>query len=221
MTDSTEKAVKTQIKICGFTQPRDAANAVMLGVDALGLVFYPPSSRHIGIDQARSIADAVGPFTSLTALFLNAERALIESVLANVPVSLLQFHGTEDAEFCSSFDRPYIKSVAMKSTDDVEAYCAAYPDARGFLLDSNAAGAAGGSGSRFDWQRIPADLPAPLILAGGLSVRNVAEAVSAVRPAAVDASSGVESSKGIKDARLMRDFIREVKEADSVLSESS
>jgi len=142
---------KTQIKICGFTRPADAVSAVALGADSLGLVFYPPSPRHISIEQARDIAAAVPPFTSFTALFLNADREAVERVLENVPVNLLQFHGTESPEFCQSFKRPYIKSVSMKSTSNVAEYCAAYDHSRGFLLDSNVAGAAGGSGDVFDW----------------------------------------------------------------------
>ncbi len=206
--------MRTQIKICGFTKSADAAQAVELGADSLGLVFYPPSPRNITINQAKAIAAAVPPFTVLTALFLNAERAAIESVLAEIPVSLLQFHGTESREFCQSFNRPWMKSVSMKSTVNVREYCANYDGARGFLLDSNAAGAAGGSGDVFDWSLIPVDTNVPLVLAGGLDVDNVREAVLAVRPCAVDVSSGVESAKGIKDTDLMRRFIGEVKAAD-------
>ena len=186
-----------------------------LGADSLGLVFYPPSRRHISIKQAVAVCDSVGPFTSLTALFLNADASEIEQVLARVPVSLLQFHGTESAAFCRSFGRPYIKSVPMKTVVDVEAYCNDYLDARGFLLDSNAAGAAGGSGSVFDWARIPSSLLPRLILAGGLSIDNVSDAVCRVRPCAVDVSSGVESAGGVKDASMMQAFIQAVKAADA------
>ena len=207
--------MKTQIKLCGFTRPEDAAQAVALGADSLGLVFYPPSPRHVSIEQAVAVCNAVGPFTSLTALFLNAEVSEIEQVLAQVPVSLLQFHGTESADFCRSFGRPYIKSVPMKTVVDVEAYCNEYHDARGFLLDSNAAGAAGGSGSVFDWTRIPSSLLPRLILAGGLSVDNVNDAVRRVRPSAVDVSSGVESARGVKDSGMMQAFIQAVKAADA------
>ena len=214
MTDQVQQVVRTQIKICGFTRPDDAAQAAALGADALGLVFYPPSSRNISIETAVEIAAAVAPFTALTALFLNAERSTIESVLSQVPISLLQFHGTEDAAFCRSFNRPYIKSVPMKSVSDVSAYCENYRESRGFLLDSNAAGAAGGSGKAFDWSLIPNKLNAPVILAGGLSVSNAREAVSVVKPAAVDISSGVESARGVKDVNLVRQFIHEVKEGD-------
>lgn len=209
---------RTQIKICGFTQSADAVRAVELGADTLGLVFYPPSSRNITIEQAQAIVAAVPPFTSLTALFLNAEHAEIEKVLAAVPVSLLQFHGTESLEFCQSFNRPWLKSVSMQSTADLSDYCAAYEGARGFLLDSNAAGAAGGSGHVFDWSLIPANINAPLVLAGGLDVENVRQAVLTVQPCAVDVSTGVESAKGIKDTDLMRRFIAEVKAADEQIN---
>lgn len=209
---------KTQIKICGFTRPADAVSAVALGVDSLGLVFYPPSPRHVSIDQARDITAAVPPFTSFTALFLNAEREAVERVLETIPVNLLQFHGTESPEFCQSFNRPYIKSVSMKSTSNVVEYCAAYDRSRGFLLDSNVAGAAGGSGDVFDWSLIPTSTDVPLVLAGGLDVGNVRDAVFSVRPSAVDVSSGVESSKGIKDVTLMKRFITNVKAADEQIA---
>jgi len=206
----------TRIKICGFTRVADAQIASDLGVDAVGLVFYPPSPRHIHIEQATAIANAVSPFCTVTALFLNAEVQYVEKVLSAVPVSLLQFHGTESAQYCEYFSRPYIKSVAMKSIDNVARYCAEFESCRGFLLDSNAAGAAGGSGTAFDWSLVPAELASTLVLAGGLGVDNVANAIRRIRPAAVDVSSGVESAKGIKDKRMMRDFIANVRAADCV-----
>jgi len=209
---------RTQIKICGFTRPADAVKAAELGVDSLGLVFYPPSSRHVSVEQAADIVAAVPPFTAFTALFLNADADTVEQVLSRVPVSLLQFHGTETAEFCRSFDRPYIKSVPMKSVIDVNDYCASYSHARGFLLDSNAAGAAGGSGTTFDWSTVPADFSYPLILAGGLTIENVGSAIKALRPLAVDLSSAVESAKGEKDHTLMQQFVDAVCATDNELN---
>ncbi len=217
---TTTTAPKTRIKICGFTNAADARFAADLGVDSLGLVFYPPSSRNVSVEQARAIVTGLPPFVTLTALFLNAEADVIDEVLAKLPISLLQFHGTESPEFCESFNRPYIKSVSMKSTGNVQSYCRQYEMARGFLLDSNAAGAAGGSGKAFDWSLVPGELAAPLVLAGGLEVDNVANAVKQVRPAAVDVSSGVESQKGKKDHNLMRRFINEVHAADRWLNSS-
>jgi len=204
----------TRIKICGFTRVDDALIASDLGVDAVGLVFYPPSSRHVSIEQAVAIARAVSPFCTVTALFLNARVSFVEEVLSSVPVSLLQFHGTENADYCESFACPYIKSVAMKSIDDVERYCEDFKRCRGFLLDSNAAGAAGGSGTAFDWSKVPSRLASSLVLAGGLNAQNVADAIRELRPAAVDVSTGVESAKGIKDERMMRRFIASVRDAD-------
>jgi len=206
----------TRVKICGFTRPADAQMASDLGVDAIGLVFYPPSPRHVSIEQAATISQSVSPFCSVTALFLDADVDYVEEVLKSVPVSLLQFHGTESAQYCESFARPYIKSVAMKSVSNVGEYCNQFASCGGFLLDSNAAGAAGGSGTAFDWSLVPSELASSLILAGGLDVENVANAISEIRPAAVDVSSGVESAKGIKDQQMMRDFINNVRAADNV-----
>lgn len=212
----TATRAATRVKICGFTRPEDARVASDLGADAIGLVFYPPSSRHVSIEQAVAITGAVSPFCTVTALFLNAQVDYVEEVLKSVPVSLLQFHGTESAQYCESFARPYIKSVAMKSVQDVGEYCAKFERSGGFLLDSNAAGAAGGSGTAFDWSLVPAELASSLILAGGLDVQNVANAIREIRPAAVDVSSGVESVKGIKDQQMMREFITNVRAADGI-----
>jgi len=210
----------TRVKICGFTRADDAVAACNAGVDALGLVFYPPSSRHISIDLADEIIRALPSFVTVVGLFLNEEKSVIDEILAKIPLSLLQFHGTESAQFCQSFNRPYIKSVGMKSVSDVEAYAAQYNDARGFLLDSNIAGGAGGSGELFDWSLVPTEFPAPLVLAGGLDCNNVSEGVKKVRPGAVDVSSGVESAKGIKDHELMKKFIQHVRAADSAIAKS-
>ncbi len=210
----------TQIKICGFTRASDAIAACACGVDAIGLVFYPPSSRNIDVEHAAEILQALPPFVAVTGLFLNAEKSLIDKVLQKVPLSLLQFHGSETADFCESFNRPYIKSVAMKSVADVRQYAEQFTQARGFLLDSNMEGAAGGSGETFDWRLVPTDFPAPLVLAGGLGIDNVYDAVSRVRPAAVDVSSGVESGKGLKDHAMMLNFIQRVRAADSAINQS-
>lgn len=210
----------TRVKICGLTSVRDAVAACQCGVDALGLVFYPPSSRHISVDLAVEIVKALPAFVTVTGLFLNEDRSVINTVLEKVPLSLLQFHGTESAEFCQSFNRPYIKSIAMKSVVDVPQYASQYEGARGFLLDSNVSGGAGGSGEQFDWSRVPTELPAPLILAGGLDCDNVFDAVINVRPDAVDVSSGVESAKGVKEHGQMNKFIQCVRAADSTIMES-
>ncbi|OED42369.1 N-(5'-phosphoribosyl)anthranilate isomerase [Chromatiales bacterium (ex Bugula neritina AB1)] len=217
MIDTAPARTRTQIKICGFTRPADAVTAVELGADALGLVFYPPSSRYISIDQAVAISAAVAPFTCITALFLDADKEHVDQILDAVPVSMLQFHGNETPAYCESFKRPYMKSVSMKSTVDIHGYCKPYRNARAFLLDSNVAGAAGGSGEVFDWSLVPRDFSAPLVLAGGLDTANVETAVAQVRPDAVDVSSGVESARGIKESALMQQFIAGVRRADANL----
>ena len=208
------KHMHTRIKICGLTRVQDAVAACNFGADAIGLVFYPPSSRNITVEQASEILRGVPPFVTVVGLFLNAQQSVVEKILQRLPLSMLQFHGTESPEYCESFQIPYIKSVAMKSVVNVHEYTAEYASARGFLLDSNLAGAAGGSGETFDWSAIPAKLASPVILAGGLDKGNVNQAVVNVKPAAVDVSSGVESAPGIKDHSLMHEFISQVRDAD-------
>jgi phosphoribosylanthranilate isomerase len=141
------------------------------------------------------------------ALFVNPERSWVEEVLGACSIDILQFHGEESAEFCRSFRRPYLKAVRVKPGLDLSAAAAQYPDARGLLTDAFVEGAHGGTGTTFDWTLLPENLPLPLILSGGLDDSNIEQAVAAVRPAAVDVSSGVEAAKGIKDAARMAAFI--------------
>lgn len=205
----------TRIKICGVTRPEDARAAARLGADAIGLVFYPPSPRALAIEAAHAIAAALPPFVTPVGLFLDPAPDEVRTVLERVPLELLQFHGTEPAEFCRAFGRPYIKAVGMSGGDgDIAASAASYPDARALLVDSHEAGSPGGTGETFAWARLPAERPLPVILAGGLAPGNVAAAVSTVRPEAVDVSSGVERSKGVKDEALVREFIEEVRRGD-------
>jgi len=200
-----------RIKICGITRPNDGRAAARLGADAIGLVFYPPSPRYVEPEQARAIVQALPPFVAAVALFVDAGEAQIRAVLEQVPVSLLQFHGDEAPEDCRRYGRPYIKALRMAPDVDVAAYAVRYGDAAGLLLDSYQAGVPGGTGRSFDWARVPDGVDKPLILAGGLTPDNVAEAVAAARPYAVDVSGGVESRKGIKDAAKMADFIARVR----------
>ncbi len=207
--------MRTRVKICGITRVEDALKAAELGADAIGLVFYPKSPRAVDAETAHRIVQALPPFVTTVGLFLDAEPRDIRAVLATVPLDLLQFHGDECPADCGAYGRPYIKAVAMSGDTDVAAYMRSYPDAAGFLLDSHAPGAAGGTGNRFDWSQIPRDLGRPVILAGGLNPDNVGEAVRRTRIGGVDVSSGVESSPGIKDADKMRAFIEEVRRVDS------
>ena len=197
-----------RVKICGITRVEDALQAVEAGADALGLVFYSPSPRNVSLEQAAEIARAVSPFVVLTGLFVDAHPQQVEQVLGQVPLNLLQFHGGETAPYCRQFHRPYIKAVRMKpELDPVEAM-AAYPDARGILLDAYRPGVPGGTGDTFDWQRVPQNSGRQIILAGGLNPDNVAQAIRCAQPAAVDVSGGVESSPGNKDPEKVRAFIR-------------
>jgi len=204
----------TRVKICGFTQLDDALHACNAGVDAIGLVFCDKSPRNVEPLVASEISRALPAFVTSVALFMDESEDRIRKVLDEVPIDCIQFHGNEDAEFCRRFKLPYIKAIAMDGETDIVNKVSAYHDARGVLLDSHALGQVGGTGKTFDWNDIPEDLGIPLILAGGLTVDNVAEAVRVVRPYAVDVSSGVEREKGFKDAALVTAFINEVKHVE-------
>lgn len=205
---------RTRVKICGITRPEDALAVARSGADAIGLVFYEKSPRNISIEQAQQICASLPAFVSVVSLFMNPERDLVEQVLASCPVDLIQFHGTESAEFCRSFTRPYIKALGMANGAQLEQAARKYHDARGLLLDSHATGDAGGTGEVFDWDNIPANYRESIILAGGLKPDNVATAIRQVRPYAVDLSSGVESAPGVKDEALIKQLMNEVNRID-------
>jgi len=205
--------MRTRVKICGITRIEDAIAAAQAGADAIGFVFDPKSPRHVHPDQALKITRALPPFITTVGLFVNPAPDTVEGVLNHVPLDLIQFHGNEKPEQCRRYHRSYIKAIHMKPDVDPRAMAHLYGDAAGLLLDTYVADVAGGSGRAFDWSRIPPDLGKPVILAGGLTPENVAAAVRQVRPYAVDVSSGVESSKGIKDANKISAFIEAVREA--------
>ena len=205
---------RTRIKVCGITRAEDLRSAVDLGVDALGFVFYPPSPRHLTVERAAALVREVPPFVTTVGLFVNAEAAAVRNLLDAMPLQLLQFHGDEDAAYCRQFGRPYIKAARMRPGFDLLEYATSFPDASGLLLDAYAEGF-GGAGQVFDWRLIPDTVPLPMILSGGLDAANIEAAIRAVRPWAVDVSSGVESSKGIKDAARIAAFITGVRNADA------
>jgi phosphoribosylanthranilate isomerase len=204
--------MRTRVKICGITRQGDAAAVAASGADALGLVFHPGSPRHIETPVARAIALATPPFVTVTGLFVNAPAATIETILARVPLGLLQFHGSENNAECNVWGLPFIKSVAMQADVDLLAVMGSYPDAAGFLLDAWQPQTHGGSGRTFDWQLIPSRSDRPLILAGGLTPGNVAEAIRLARPYAVDVSSGVETAPGTKSAEKITEFMKGVEQ---------
>lgn len=202
-----------RVKICGITRVEDGLAAAHAGADAIGLVFAPQSPRRVTLAEAVAITRALPPFVSTVALFVNADRTEVEAVLAGLRPDLLQFHGDETPEFCASFGVPYIKAVRVRPGLDLLQFDATYGTARGLLLDAYHPQRHGGTGERFDWNLIPRGLSKPCILAGGLTPDNVAQAVQRVRPWAVDVSSGVEASPGIKDAAAIGRFIQEVRNA--------
>jgi phosphoribosylanthranilate isomerase len=203
----------TPVKMCGLRAEAEAALAAELGVSAIGLVFYPPSPRYVGdLGLARAIAQAAGPLTTVVGLFVDATPAVIEQHLREVPLNLLQFHGDEPPAFCRQFNRPYLKALRMKTSAPIAGLAADYADARGILLDAYQPGVPGGTGHAFDWRLIPS-LSQPLILAGGLDSQNVQLAIAQVKPAALDVSGGVESSRGQKDPAMMRAFMAAVRQA--------
>ena len=204
----------TAVKICGITRVEDALVAAHAGAHAIGLIFHAGSPRLVPHDIARRVVDALPPFVTPVALFVDARPDDVKGVIAKVRPQLLQFHGDESPEFCESFDMPYIKAVKVRAGVDLLQYARHYRTAKGLLLDAFVAGSHGGTGSTFDWALIPQQFPLPLILAGGLHQDNVADAIRRVRPWAVDVSSGVESTKGIKDAARIAAFIRGARNAD-------
>lgn len=205
--------MRTRVKICGFTRVEDAVAAANLGADAIGLVFYPQSPRYVDVEQAVAIAKSLPAFVSVVALFVDAEPAWIREVLSKVNIDCLQFHGDETAEMCRLYAKPYIKAIRMRPEIDWVAIERSYHDAAGLLLDAYHPGIKGGTGSGFDWDMIPKTSDLPIILAGGLSPDNAAQAVKRVRPYALDVSTGVEAGKGIKDVRKMAEFIRKTNQA--------
>jgi len=205
--------VRTRIKICGITRAEDARAAAQAGADAIGLVFYPASPRFLSLEWARQLATGLPPFVSAVALFVNPAAAEVYTVLERVRPALLQFHGDEDPVFCAQFGVPYIKACRVKPGVDLLEYLRPYAGAAGWLLDSHVE-EYGGVGESFDWSLVPTERTRPLVLSGGLTRENVGEAIRRVRPWAVDVSSGVESSKGIKDAARIAAFIAEVRNAD-------
>ena len=201
---------RTRVKICGITRLEDALVAVDLGVDALGLVFYAPSPRNVTIATAADVARQIPAFVSVVGLFVNAEPSFVEEVIANVGLSLLQFHGDETPEDCERFGLPYIKAIRVKADTNLVQYARDFTSAKALLLDTYTEGVAGGTGQMFDWNLIPSALPKPVILAGGLQANNVAQAIRQVKPYAVDVSGGVEATKGIKDAQKIAAFMQQV-----------
>jgi len=204
------EGARTRVKICGITRVEDGAAAAAGGADAIGLNFYPPSPRSVDVETAAAIRRALPPFVTTVGLFVNAAPEAVAESAEKVGLDMLQFHGDESPELCGGFGMPYLKAVWVDDAVDLRAQAQRYAGAAGLILDTPDEKLWGGSGRTFDWDLVPADLSVPVVLAGGLTPENVAEAVRRLRPYAVDVSGGVEASPGIKDAGKVARFIDEV-----------
>ncbi len=204
----------TAIKICGITRAEDALAAAHAGAHAIGLVFYAGSPRHVSATQGAVLMRVLPPFVSSVGLFVNAQAGEVARILAAARVDLLQFHGDETPAYCRQFGVPYLKALRVRPGMDLLQCARDYHDAKALLLDAFVEGTHGGTGATFDWALIPQKLPLPVILSGGLTPTNVSAAIRAVRPWAVDVSSGVEQAKGIKDAAKIAAFVTGVRNAD-------
>jgi phosphoribosylanthranilate isomerase len=202
--------LRVRAKICGITRVEDALQAVENGADAIGLVFYAPSPRNVSIQRAIEIAEQVPAFVTIVGLFVNAEPSFVREVSLQVKLDLLQFHGDESPEMCAQYNKPFIKAIRVKAGINLVQYAKDFSSAKALLLDTYTEGVAGGTGHVFDWDLIPENLTKPIILAGGLNVENVAQAIQSVKPYAVDVSGGVEAEKGIKDAAKIAAFMQQV-----------
>ena len=206
--------MRTRVKICGFTTVDEAVYAANLGVDAIGLVFYPQSPRNISLEQATKIVAALPAFTTVVALFVDETETLINQVLNNIAIDCLQFHGHESPQACRLYNKPYIKAVSMRKTTNIEQLAIDYYDASALLLDAYHPQTKGGTGEVFDWDLIPKQCNLPLVLAGGLTPKNAKQAIIKVNPYALDVSSGVERTKGVKERAKMTAFIKEVNQSN-------
>ena len=220
--NSSLSVARTRIKICGLREVQHVAASIDAGADALGLVLYPASVRAVSLALCAELTRHVPAFVSTVALFVNPTQHEVETALSAARIDLLQFHGHEPEAFCASFGRPYVKAIAVDDSFNLLQSEQQYASASALLLDTPSAGH-GGSGKTFNWQlintsntRVAQGEHAPaLVLSGGLTAANVADAIRAVRPFAVDVSSGVEVSRGVKSSELIQQFCHAVRSADA------
>jgi phosphoribosylanthranilate isomerase len=196
----------TRVKFCGFTHQDDVAQAVALGADALGFVFYGPSSRYVSPEHAQTLTRSVPAFVTRVGLFVNEEAETVQRIFELARLNLIQYHGEESPEFCDAIGLPYIKAFRVRKGMDLRPEMDRYPNASGFLLDAYVKGQPGGTGERFDWELIPQS-HAPIILAGGLTPDNAKDAIDQVAPWALDVSGGIETKPGRKDPDKMARFM--------------
>jgi len=212
--------MRTRIKVCGLTREADVDDAIAAGADALGFVLYPKSPRHVTLARAVELVRGLPAFVMPVGLFVNAPGAQVRAAVEAIPQLLLQFHGDETPAQCAAAGRRYLRAARMGPGFDLLDFARQFSDAQALLLDAFVEGY-GGGGKVFDWSLIPANVPCPVVLSGGLHAGNVIEGIRQVRPWAVDVSSGVESAKGIKDAAEIRRFCDAVREADALHAASA
>lgn len=217
--------LRTRIKICGLTREQDVEAAVAAGADAIGLVLYPKSPRHVSPRRAGELARLLPPFVTPVLLFVNETPDGVRAACGEVPAATLQFHGDESPAYCQSFARPYLRAARIPLDDatpfDLLKWAFDYPQAQALLLDAHVEGY-GGGGKAFHWSRLPPSVNCHAVLSGGLTPANVGDGIVQVRPRfrtlAVDVSSGVEASKGVKDPEKIHRFVAAVRAADALLA---
>ena len=197
-----------RVKICGMTQREDVEQAIGLGADALGVIFYEKSARYVNVEQAKALLKNIPPFVDVVAVFVNPEVDFVRRLIDELPLSLLQFHGDEDPEFCQQFKKPYIKAIHPQDEHQILKSMQEFEQAQALLLDTPSDTLWGGSGLSFDWNIIPQDAPKPFILAGGLNEFNLPDAIKTCSPYAIDVCSGVEALPGVKDHVKMSRFMK-------------
>ena len=212
---------RTRIKVCGMTRVDDVQYAVSQGVDAIGVILHANSPRTISLDHAALLRQSVPAFVSLVGVFVDAEQAFIEQAIDQAGIDLIQLHGNEIEADGQALSRPYIKAIRAKSAEQVTNDCKLFPSAQAILLDPYVAGQHGGTGQELSLDLWPQALSSnsraqSLILAGGLSPKNVADRIARLAPYAVDLNSGVERSPGVKDKALLDQAIQEVQRADNI-----
>lgn len=201
--------MRTRIKICGIKSSDAADAAIAAGADALGFNMFKSSVRYVEPAETAALLSQLPPLVTKVGLFVNHSAEDVSTIIEQCHFDVLQFHGDESNEFCSAFAMPFIKAIRVEQDTDIADAVAAYPNSSGVLLDSHIPGQFGGTGTTFDWSKIPA-LDTPVLLAGGLTVDNVGRAIDLVHPYAVDVSGGVETSPGVKDTHLIMQFINAV-----------
>lgn len=204
-----------RIKICGITNLEDALLAAHLGAHALGFIFYPPSPRKVDAEAARAIIVQLPPLVLSVGVFVDEEAAVVRELAARVGLDWLQLHGQESPEYCRGLGHRVIKAFRLKDVASLSPLKVYQGAAQAFLLDTYRTGPIGGTGEIFDWQLArQARQYAPIILAGGLTPENVAQAINIAQPQAVDVGSGVEAAPGKKDPQKLRAFFEAVRRID-------